>query len=167
MTFVLVDTNAAIVANGNADHVTRDCMANCLRRLMEIRSKQQIVLDSCGLILKEYLKYNPHGTPRGPGDQFMVWAYDNQENKDVCLKAHVTPKQNSFLSSATDADDPDLEEFPDDGSLNDFDRQDRKFVAAAIASNVDPIVVNASDSDWKKHELELAGHGVRLEHICL
>jgi hypothetical protein len=166
MTYVLVDTNVAVVANGGHQQAGIGCVRKCVLRLMNIKEGSKIVLDSCGLILKEYLKHNPHGMPRGAGDVFMVWASDNQANPNVCLRATVTPRHGTAVSRDRNDLDPDLEEFPNDPALATFDRQDRKFVAAALSSGVNPVIVNATDRDWANHHDQLAAHGVVVEHIC-
>ena len=60
----------------------------------------------------------------------------------------------------------DSEEFPNDEALAGFDRDDRKFVAAARASIRDPAILNATDSDWGQFEQLFAQHGVVIEQLC-
>jgi hypothetical protein len=60
----------------------------------------------------------------------------------------------------------DCEEFPDDPELVRFDRSDRKFVAVALASRLDPSVLNATDTDWWHYRECLKRHGVRVVFLC-
>lgn len=44
-------------------------------------------------------------------------------------------------------------------------RNDRKFVAVALADAPHSSIVNASDTDWERVEAELTQHDVHVEHI--
>ena len=59
-----------------------------------------------------------------------------------------------------------FEEFPDDPELARFDRDDRKFVAVALASGTSPPIVNASDRDWWEHREALQVHGIEILFLC-
>lgn len=97
---------------------------------------------------------------------FFVWANDNQANEILCLKVTVTPANTGFHDWAVHDHDPDLDEYPNDLSLAAFDRQDRKFVAVSLASKLNPVILNAVDSDWKYHENALNNLGVAVEFLC-
>lgn len=56
-------------------------------------------------------------------------------------------------------------DFPRDSKLKKFDKSDRKFVAVAIASKMDPEIVNAVDTDWKEFEIVLKKY-VKLKFLC-
>ena len=57
-------------------------------------------------------------------------------------------------------------EFPEDQRLADFDRDDRKFVAVALASGASPPIVNATDTDWWEHRDALSEHSVNVRFLC-
>jgi hypothetical protein len=63
-------------------------------------------------------------------------------------------------------DSRSFEEFPHDEAFAGFDPDDRKFVAAARASVRDPVILNATDSDWDQFEHALARHGVVVLQLC-
>jgi hypothetical protein len=63
-------------------------------------------------------------------------------------------------------DSRSFEEFPNDAALAGFDPDDRKFVAAARASMRDPVILNATASDWGRFEQPLARHGVVVHQLC-
>jgi hypothetical protein len=65
----------------------------------------------------------------GPGDAFFKWLWDNQGHLDHCRQVSITRMKGGSRS---------FEEFPDDPDLARFDREDRKFVAVAIASGEQP-----------------------------
>ena len=113
------------------------------------------MLDSDGLILDEYQKIlNFSGHP-GAGDSFFKWLFFNQANPEHCRKVAITPHT-----------DRGFEEFPDDPVLANFDRDDRKFVAVALAIKTTPPILNASDTDWWNHLNALKRHGIEVSFLC-
>lgn len=157
MASVVVDTNVALVANGDTPQAGPACAEACLMRLKHVEAEERVVLDGAGLILREYLNQRPHEVPRGPGDAFLVWVFDNQVNQAHCDIVTVTPLPGEARGFA---------EFPDDPALAGFDPDDRKFVAVALASLADPPILNASDTDWWQFRDVLAGHGVQVVFLC-
>ena len=153
---VVLDTNVVRVSNGEATQASQDCVDNCNETLIRIRESQRLLLDDSGLILDEYTgrPRNLSGQP-GLGDFFVKWIWDNKDNERHCRKVKVTPNA-----------ERGFDEFPDDPRLSNFDRDDRKFVAVAIASGSAPKILNASDTDWWIHRQELGRHGVEIEFLC-
>jgi hypothetical protein len=157
MTFGVVDTNVAIVANGHDTHVGERCQLACVRCLQELVRRGVIVLDRLGLIFEEYRTYlRPSGQP-GVGDAFLRHLFDHQYDPAKCELVEVTP----LVGCARG-----FQEFPDDQALADFDPSDRKFVAVARASLRNPVIFNATDSDWGEFEEILTRHGVQVEQLC-
>jgi hypothetical protein len=157
MMAVVVDVNVPIVSNGETDQADLDCVEACLNALVAARDRCIIVFDKQQRILSEYRKYlSPSGQP-GPGDLFMKWVWTNQANPGHCDQVDIT---------ARDGDQEDFEEFPDDPSLADFDRADRKYVAVVLASQRRPKILNASDTDWWDYRVPLQNHGVRVDFLC-
>ena len=157
MVSVVMDTNVALAANGEAEQADPRCVTRCLDELVAIKNGRQLLVDDAGLILQEYLKQRPHGFPKGPGDAFLVWVYDNQANPAHVRTVPVTPL----------GDDPrGFVEFPDDVDLMRFDEDDRKFVAVALASGDAPPILNATDTDWWIHRNALVRNGIRVEFLC-
>jgi len=150
-----MDTNVPVVANGRMSQANHDCVSACIDALLRIRQERRLLLDNGGLILDEYRRnLSPSGQP-GPGDAFFKWLWDNQGNADQCRRVDVTPDDNRGFA-----------EFPDDADLSDFDPDDRKFVAVALASEVTPPTLNATDTDWWIHRNALVRNGVRVEFLC-
>lgn len=153
---MVIDTNVPIVANGGS-HPGPGCVQACIVELLATQKRKRILLDNLQLILDEYQRYLKHAGQPGPGDAFFKWLWNNQANPRHCVKVAVTPTDNEHGGFA---------EFPDDPDLTAFDTNDRKFVAVAIASGVNPLVVNASDSDWWNHRDALLKNGVRVQFLC-
>ena len=152
---VIMDTNVAMVANGQAEQAGLQCQQNCVAALRQIHEDKIILLDAENLIFEEYRRnLNLSGEP-GAGDAFFKWLLDNQDNPRHCRSVTITPHPERGFA-----------EFPDDQGLSNFDRSDRKFVAVALASGENPPVWNASDTDWWQHRDALATHGIAVHFIC-
>lgn len=152
---VVIDTNVAVVANGDASHAGCECVLACVRRLRAVRESETVLLDRSGLILKEYRsRLRPPMEPDA-GHLFFLWLYHNSGREEFCLQVPIT-------------DDPErvFAEFPADPALEKFDTDDRKFVAVAIASKRRPPIVNASDRDWHEYREALCRNGIRVEFLC-
>ena len=154
---VVMDTNVAVVANGNAPQASRDCQTICIRELRDIRKRRRIVIDQDGLVLNEYRRQlSPSGQP-GPGDAFFKWLWSNQANPRFCARVKITPLNDNNRG---------FEEFPDDPDLSRFDHSDRKFVALALAFDQDSEILNASDTDWWRFRDTLSRHGLTIRFVC-
>lgn len=154
---VIVETNVIAVANKKASHVSPECALNCTAVLLQTSKEFIVVLDAGNRFFEEYFRHaNRPGQP-GFGDAFVKWLWNNQGYSKHCETVSITQKL---------ADPDDFEEFPGDNDLNSFDRSDRKFVAVALKSSHNPVIYNASDSDWFDFREPLERHGVRIEFIC-
>lgn len=152
----VVDTNVLIVANGRNTNTTLQCRLNCIDKLTLILSNDRILIDNLGLIFAEYKNYMCFSGQPGVGDQFFKWLHENQAVTDRCLKINITPLNGNN----------DFEEFPNSEDLNEFDRNDRKFVAVAIASQKSPPILNAVDSDWWDFQNALEAESIVIEFLC-
>jgi hypothetical protein len=156
MIAVIIDTNVAVVANGRGDEDTI-CILNCSDELRRIMSQGVVLLDEIGYILQEYLRHLSLAGQPGVGDAFVKWINDHQGYSDRVVKVSITPTDTSGYHFA---------EFPAVEALAKFDRSDRKFVAVALASGLNPEILNAVDSDWSNFQAALDGAGVRLRQLC-
>ena len=155
MNAFVIDTNVAIVANGKTPQAGRACELACIRVLVELRRTGIVVLDMGMQILSEYMKRLSMSGQPGLGDAFMKWVWQVQADSSHCELVMISPhEQRGFV------------EFPDDQALNDFDRDDRKFVAVALTSSKHPSVLNAVDSDWWVYRDSLRRNGVAIRFLC-
>ena len=157
MNAFVVDTNVAVVANGNAAQANPECVIACIDTLLRVRDAGGIVLDDSMRVLKEYMGHLSLSGQPGAGDLFMKWVWSVQADDARCERVHITPKPQ---------DPDDFVEFPDDDELDDFDPSDRKFVAIAAASAHAPPILNAVDSDWADAHAALARHGIDVIFLC-
>src|SRR5207253_11247121 len=133
------------------------CVEACIDRLIASQQHDVVLVDDGGLIFEEYQRYLAHKGQPGTGDAFFKWLWDNQANEAHCRRVPITPihpDPRGFL------------EFPEDPRLATFDASDRKFVAVAIAAGSQPVIVNASDTDWWAARQVLAEHAVTVEFLC-
>jgi hypothetical protein len=155
-TFV-VDTNVPIVANGKS-HADPACVIACVDLLLDVCLQGVIVLDDSMRILDEYINHLSMSGEPGAGDAFMKWVWNVQADENRCERVFLTPRHGNG--------EDDFAEFPDDPELAAFDRSDRKFVAAALASLRGPVILNAVDSDWAENHNALKRNGVSVRFVC-
>jgi hypothetical protein len=157
MAAFVIDTNVPIVANGKS-HADPACVISCVDALLDVRSRGMIVLDDAMRILSEYMDHLSLGGEPGAGDAFMKWVWTVQADEDRCEQVSLSPKYENGAEN--------FEEFPNDRDLDDFDRKDRKFVAAALASRRAPLILNAVDSDWAERHEALVRNGLTVRFLC-
>jgi predicted nucleic acid-binding protein len=151
----LVDTNVLISANGRETHADLQCQLACIEALEKICSEKKVLLDSIGLIMDEYAGYCSYKGEPGVGDYFFKYVHDHQMVEKKCLIVQITQdKKKGFV------------EFPDHPDLVSFDPSDRKFVAVAMASGVNPVICNATDSDWEEHKAALRDVQISVVQLC-
>ena len=154
---VVVDTNVAVVANGYSKQASSDCVETCAQRLEDItHGEVKLVLDDKWIILGEYMR-NLRSNGVDVGDSFLGWILRNWENPEQCDLVSITP---------VDGLENEFEEFPDDPALNDFDPDDRQFIAVALAHPDKPPILQAVDSQWWGFRHALHQNGVTVEFIC-
>ena len=153
----VIDTNVLGVANNRLGEWDNSAENKCTKFLDEIRSGV-VVLDDSGLIVDEYCSVARAGGNTQPraADGFLRWLLQNQWNPDRCERVNLTfcekPKR--------------FEEFPDDSELSGFHSHDRKFVATARASTLNPFIAVASDRGWSDHGRALQRNGITVKFLC-
>lgn len=150
----VVDTNVLCVANRRTPHASAQCVQQTVRALQTVSTTGHLVLDRGLLIMSEYRGCANAGQP-GVGDAFLKWVLTNWANRERCTLVTITPNA-----------DRQFEEFPNNPALTGFDRDDRKFVAVALAHPELPPILNAVDTDWWEFREALETHGVRIEFLC-
>ena len=161
MDAVIVDTNVIVIAN-DADDKRADCRGRCQDRLQQIIDQNEnVVIDDRRRILGEYQNNTRPNTRKGIGDLFVKRLLQNQRNPNVCTMVPITP----LAGNGTD-----FEEFPTDDALINFDPDDRKFIAVALAHKRDngqtPSILLAIDRGWLQFISALANHEVNVDLIC-
>lgn len=162
MDAVIVDTNVIVIAN-DTDDERADCKDRCQDRLEQIFDQpEKVVIDDRRRILGEYEdNVNPNALKKGIGDLFVKTLLQNLKNPEICTIVSITP----LAGNGTD-----FEEFPDDPALSDFDPDDRKFIAVAVAHESvyqqKATLLQASDSQWYGFRETFLRNGLEVEFIC-
>lgn len=151
---VIIDTNVLVVANQHHENASIHCVERCMDALAEAHG-DQVFLDEGQRILDEYRHHCSHSGQPGVGDAFFKWLWDNQGNTCHCKKVLITPHEGRGFG-----------EFPEDANFDGFDRNDRKFVAVAVASNEEPPIINASDTDWWDYREAFKKNGINICFLC-
>jgi hypothetical protein len=153
----VVDTNVPVIANGKSKQASAECIRVCAVRLDELKRRGKLVLDDGWRILKEYMSnLDSKGQP-GPGNKFLKWVHTNYKNPKRCELVRITPRNSS---------ETDFEEFPSDPEIEDFDPEDRKFVAVAAAHPDKPPILQAVDAKWWEMKEPLREAGITVNFLC-
>ena len=156
MMIVIVDTNVAVVANGQSSQASPNCVDTSINRLEGIiRGEEKLVLDDTWTILGEYMRNLRSSGEPGAGDRFLLWLLRNKNTQ--CDLVTITP---------IDGSENAFEEFPDDPELDGFDPDDQKFIAVAIAHPEKPPILQAVDSQWWDFRAAFRRNGVTVAFIC-
>ncbi|ADU65406.1 hypothetical protein LGV61_03190 [Desulfurispirillum indicum] len=155
----LVDTNVPKTANlatqPDADSDVSDaCVLACVEAVEYVIKKRGLIIDAGDEIFNEYRQQLSMKGQPGMGDAFMKWVNDHRYNPEYCDRVAITSNGDSY------------EEFPTHDDLNDFDRSDRKFVAAANAHVEKPPILQATDSKWWGWKDALAEVGITVQFLC-
>ena len=160
---VIVDTNVAVVASKDSDELSEDdpfkeCVTTCVERLEQINSDEmKLALDSERRIIDEYRRNLESMNRFSMGFQFYRWVERNWTNPERCDLIEITPVDGPKIN---------FEEFPNDPDLDDFDDDDRKFIAVARAHPDNPPIWQAVDSKWRGFLDILRENDVTVEYIC-
>lgn len=153
MTDFIIDTNVAVVANMQNEHVVSSCIDACISLIASIPGNHRIVIDESDQVRTEYAGALAMGKPFQLGAQFLVHVLRHQfDSKHVLRLALDQLEDGSFA------------DFPTSPGLATFDPSDRKFVALAVRSGVP--VTNAVDSDWADSAQDLEAAGVVVNFLC-
>jgi hypothetical protein len=149
----LVDTNVAIVANGNSEQADDALMEKCIDAILELTQNGGLVLDAGDLIYDEYRQNLSMSGQPGTGDLFMKWVHDFRWQPEFCERREI---------NCTDENGQTFLEFPESDALQDFDRSDRKFVAVANAAEPKRPIIEAVDFKWWGWKEALAEAGIKV-----
>lgn len=164
MTHFVIDANVLAVANEVHDEASAECIDACLAKLEEIQASGIVVIDEADPSIGDSRILNEWGrvcasSPYGVGGRFYSLLRQHEWDTKRCQRVPISPRANGGQ---------DFVEFPSDTALIDFDSDDRKYVAVALASGFNPSILNAVDDDWADptHHAALVRNGVRIEFLC-
>lgn len=155
----LLDTNVPKTANlairpDPGSDVSDACVLACIEAVEHVIRKRALIIDAGDEIFDEYRRQLSMKGQPGVGDRFMKWVHDNRWRLPDDHRVTITSNRDSY------------EEFPTHDDLNDFDRSDRKFVAASNAHLEKPPILQATDSKWWGWKDALADIGITVQFLC-
>ncbi len=155
----MVDTNVPKTANlatqSDPDSdVSYDCVPACIEAVEHVIKRRSLVIDAGDEIFDEYRQQLSIKGQPGVGDLFMKWVHDNRWSLPNSDRVTITKKGESY------------EEFPVHDGLVNFDKSDRKFVAAANVHPTKPPILQATDSKWWGWKDALAEVGITVTFLC-
>ncbi|MGP8271347.1 MAG: hypothetical protein ACLQLH_14875 [Terracidiphilus sp.] len=152
----VIDTNVLLVANEQHENISPEGVIACIERLELLRKSGCVVLDDGYEILREYRQKTKPNTGNRFGDGFLKWLLQNIGNTQFVTQVHIEKHAGRGYV-----------EFPDDAGLSEFDLEDRKFVAVAVAHPRRPPILQGSDSKWIDWSERLNAHGITVEFLCV
>lgn len=155
----LVDTNVPKTANlatqpDSGSDVSDACVLACVEAVEHVINKRGLIVDTGDEIFNEYRQQLSMKGQPGIGDAFTKWVNDHRHNLEYCDRVTITKTGDSY------------NEFPMHDGLDDFDKSDRKFVAAANAHVEKPPILQATDSKWWGWKDALAEVGITVQFLC-
>lgn len=155
MNEVVIDSNVLMVANGNHNDASLECVAACVNHLQQAKQQLVIVVDDDYRILREYQTTLDARRGKQVGVVFLKWLLQQVSNPRRVNTVRLTENM------------PDcFEEFPDAALEPQFDPADRKFAAVANAHPAKPPIWQAVDSKWLDWWRSLAAVDVQVEFLC-
>ena len=155
----LVDTNVPINANlANDPSAIPDdlvvCVQSCVDAIDHVMKRGEFVIDSGDEIYGEYLSNLCLSGRKGIGNAFMKWVHDNRWSLPNIDRVVITKNGESY------------DEFPLHCGLVNFDKSDRKFIAAANAHPLKPPILQSTDSKWWGWKDALKDVGISVQFLC-
>lgn len=155
----IVDTNVPKTANlatqpDPDSDVPEECVLACINAVEHVIKKRGLIVDAGDEIFNEYRQQLSMKGQPGIGDAFMKWVNDHRHNPEYCDRVTITKTGDSY------------NEFPDHDELENFDKSDRKFIAAANAHKDKPPILQATDNKWWGWKESLAEVGITVHFLC-
>ncbi len=154
----VIDTNVLLVANGQHEDISPECVMTCVSRLQQMEKSGVTVIDDGYRILGEYQHKTRLHPPKGVGDVFLKWLLRHIGNPQRVEQVQVNEHE---------AQEDVFSEFPNHELQARFDAPDRKFVAVANAHPDKPTIWQAADCKWLDWESDLRQQGLHVEFLCV
>jgi hypothetical protein len=138
------------------DDATPECVLACVRLLRRVQSGHRIGVDADDAILREYVATLVSAPTDGLGKKLALSLWRRRYDGRVCHRLEITPLDNPPGSFA---------EVP--VALRNFDVDDQKFLAVAIAEGGNPPVFQALDREWWHRRVDLTANGIDVQFLCV
>ena len=134
---------------------TSACWVGCLQVLRLLENGQRLAVDADDAIVNEYLGTLRACAEPGLATKLAHRLFRMRRDSATCHLVAITPVDNPPGSYA---------EIPP--SLQDFDLDDQKFLAVALAEGDTPPVFAALDREWWNRRVDLAAVGLDVQFVC-
>jgi predicted nucleic acid-binding protein len=153
---IVVDTNVLAISERVHEGASDGCVSSCVELARQISEGEVMVLmDDCDEILLEYLKHLEHHKTSGVGVKIAQRLKAGKFNQQVCRRVPITPLTDNSGS---------YEEVPE--ALRDFDDDDQKFFAVAVASHARPKIYAGLDGEWWSRSNDFVDSGFDVQFCC-
>jgi hypothetical protein len=122
--------------------------------LQLISRGQRLGVDSDHTILSEYVGTLNSATKPGPAAKLAKTLWSRRFSEEVCHRIDIHPT----------ADGSSFDEIPP--QLRDFDGDDQKFLATALAEGSSPPLYQALDEEWWLRRNDLREGGLDIQFLC-
>jgi hypothetical protein len=155
---IVVDTNVLAVAEGLHPEASDECRAACIKLAGTINAGAIVAVDSEAsgeVVLREYLQTVGRSKTSGVGQKLAVRLWHRRYDTSVCRRVNISAMEES---SGT------FEEVPE--TLRDFDNDDHKWIAVAIADETKPQIFQALDREWWQRRKDFVEAGLDVQFLC-
>jgi hypothetical protein len=157
--YAVVDSNVLAVAEGLHDGASDECVAACRQMSHHIQERRTVLIVDCEesgeQILREYLQVLKGSHQAGVASKLAVRLWHLRHDPKVCKRVTVTPSGENGESFA---------EIP--ARLRDFDADDHKWIAVAVADGGRPPIYQAKDGEWWSRRADFVESGIDVQFLC-
>jgi len=153
---IVVDTNVLAVTEGLHEGASDECGLRCVQLVRRIQAGLPLGVDSADAILQEYIGTLRGGAGGGLRTKLVQVLWRTRYDRTVCHQVEITPI----------AEPPgSFEEVPE--GLRDFDLDDQKFLAVAVAEVCTPQLFQALDDEWWQRRVDFVASGLDVQFLCV
>ena len=150
-----IDTNVFAIAEGMNPGASEECVAACIALLRLVETGYPVVVDESDAIFAEYLKTLGEARTSGLAVKLARSLFHTRYGNPGCVRVAITRR----------ATPPgEYEEVP--VTLRDFDSDDQKFIAVAVAANGGAPIAVGLDGEWFDRLADFAAAGIDVQFVC-
>lgn len=152
---VVIDTNVWAIAEGMHGGASEQCVGACLALLRQVAEGVRIAVDEGDEVFNEYVGTLKAAKTSGFAVKLALRLFRTRWDPGVCKRVPIT---------ACDEPPPSYNEIPP--NLADFDSDDQKFLAVALAEGSAPFLYAGLDGEWWERQAELHASGLNVQFVC-
>jgi hypothetical protein len=152
---LVIDTNVFAIVEGLHPDASENCIATCLAFLRLIEDDYPLVVDQNDAIFLEYLGTLQNAGTSGIAVKLVQTLYRTRYGNPGCHRVAITPVA---------VPPGEYEEVPT--ALRDFDPDDQKFIAVAVAADGGAPIAVGLDGEWLERRADFAAAGIDIQFAC-